>query len=57
MYNQNSTHKILGDFEIQTVYLIQVRTPNVVLIKKEKSNCPLVDFDVLVEHKLKLEKA
>ena len=33
---ENETHTILWDFEIQTDPLIPARTPNVVIIKKKR---------------------
>ena len=41
---ENEMHKIVCDFVIQTNHLILARRPDLVLIKKKKRSCHLVDF-------------
>ena len=57
MHNQapvleNSTHKLLGDFDIHTDHLISPRRPDLIFIK----NCKIVDFAVLADHRIKLKE-
>ena len=40
----NKTQKILPDFQIQTDHLIPDRRPDLVLVKKKKKTCRIVDF-------------
>ena len=67
MYNPesvqaNETHKILWNFEIQTDHLISARGPDRVIDskkkkkKKKKITGPIVDFAVLVDHRIKLKE-
>ena len=61
MYNpesvlENETQKLLGDFEIQTNYLIFARRHDLVIIKKEKRTCQIVDFAVPVDDWVKLKE-
>ena len=44
------THKLLGDFDIQTDHLISARRPDLMIIKKKKI---IVDF---ADHRTKLKK-
>ena len=65
MYNPtsllgNETHKLLGDFEIQTDQLISARRPDLIIIKKKKkkkkkTTCKIVDFAVPADHSAKLK--
>ena len=52
---ENETHKILWDIEIQTDHLIPDRKPGLVLIKKDKRTCHLVDFTVPTDHGVKIK--
>ena len=55
---ENETHKVLWDFEIQTDHLISARRPDLVIVKHEKkTTCRIVDFDVPVDHWVKLEES
>ena len=61
MRNQESiqeieTHKILWDFEIQTDHLISARRPDLMIVKKKKRTCRIVDFAVPADHRVKLKK-
>ena len=44
--NNNETHKILWDFEIQIDHPIPFRRPDLILIHKKKRTCHQVDFAV-----------
>ena len=50
-------HKILWNFERQMDHQILARGPDLVLISKKKTTCHLVDFDVPVEHKVKINES
>ena len=55
MYNpalvlRNDTHKPLWDFDIHTDHQISDRTPDLMVIKKKKRSCKIVDFAVLDDH-------
>ena len=61
MYNpesvlKNETHKLLWDFEIQTDHQISARRPDLIITKKEKRTCRIVDFAVLADHRVKLKE-
>ena len=49
----NVTHKILKGFEMQTDNKIPAKSRNLELINKKKTNCILVAFTVLVDHRVK----
>ena len=53
---ENEVHKILWEFEIQTDHSIPGQSSGIVLIDKKKIICRLVDFAVLVDHRMKLKK-
>ena len=53
---ENETHKILWDFEIKTDHSIPAKRPDLVLINKKKRSCPLVDFAVPADHRVKLKE-
>ena len=53
----NETHKILWDFEIQTDYLIPARRPDLVIIRKKKRTCSIVNFAALEDHKVKIKES
>ena len=44
---ENETHKIVWDFEIQIDHLIPARRPDIVLVRKKKRFYHLVDFSVM----------
>ena len=55
---ENETHKITWDFEIQTNHLILARQPDLVIVnKKKKRTCRIVDFAVLADHRKKAKRA
>ena len=54
---ENATHKLLWDFNIQTDHLIPARRPDSLIIKrKKKRTCKIVDFAVPADHRIKLKK-
>ena len=54
---ENETHKFFWDFEIQTYHQIIARRQDLVLVKKKKRTCHLVDFSVLAHYnKMKKRK-
>ena len=54
---ENDTHKLLWDFNIQTYHLIPARRPNLIIIKKKKKRiCKIVDFAVLAEIRITLKE-
>ena len=54
---ENDTHKLLWDFDIQTDHLIPARRPELIIInKKKKKICKIVDFAVPAEHRIKLKE-
>ena len=52
---ENNTHKFLWDFDIDTDHLILARRPDLI-INKKKRICKIVDFSVLVDHRIKLKE-
>ncbi len=45
------------DFNIQTDHLIPARRPDLIIInKKKKKICKIVDFAVLADHRIKLKE-
>ena len=54
---ENDTHKLLWDFNIQTDPLIPTRRPDLIIInKKKKRTCKIVDFAVPADHRIKLKE-
>ena len=53
---ENDTHKLLRDFEIQTGQLILARRPNFTIIIKKERTCRIMDFAVLVDHRVKVKE-
>ena len=54
---ENDTHKLMWYFDIQTDPLISARRPDLVIInKKEKKICKIVDFTVPADHRIKLKE-
>ena len=52
---ENNTHKLLWDFDIQTVRLISARRPDLIIINKKRT-CKIVDFAVPTDHRIKLKE-
>ena len=54
---ENDTHKLLWDFDIQTDQVISTRRPDLIIInKKKKKICKIVDFAVPADHRIKLKE-
>ena len=53
---ENNTHKLLWDFDIHTDHIISPRIPDQIIINKKKRTCKIVDFAVLVDHRIKLKE-
>ena len=53
---ENATHKLLWDFNIQTDQLIPARTPDLIIINKKIRTCKIVDFAVPADHRIKLKE-
>ena len=54
---ENNTHKLLWDFDIHTDQLISARRPDQMIIyKKKKRTCKIVDFVVPADHRIKLKE-
>ena len=53
---ENETHKLFWDFEIQTDYLISAKRPNLTITNKKERTCRIVDFAVPVDHRVKLKE-
>ena len=54
---ENDTHKLLRDFDIQTDHLISARRPDLIIINKKERTCRIVDFAVPVDHRVKSKKS
>ena len=54
---ENEKHKLLWDFEIQMDHLISARWPDLMIVnKKKKRSCRIVDFGVLADNKVKIKE-
>ena len=54
---ENDTHKLLCDFNIQADHLIPARRPDLIMInKKKRRNCKIVDFAVSADHRIILNE-
>ena len=53
---ENDTHKLLWEFDVQTVHLISARRPDLMIINKIKKICKIVDFAVPADHRIKLKE-
>ena len=53
---ENDTHKIQWDFDIQTDYLISARRPYLITINKKKRTCKIVDLASPFDHRVKLKE-
>ena len=54
---ENDLHKLLWGFNIQTVYLIEARRPDLIIISKRKTICKIVDFAVPADHRINLKES
>ena len=54
---ENYTNKFIWDFDIHMDHLISVRRPDLIIInKKKKRTCKIVEFSVPADHRIKLKK-
>ena len=54
---ENNAHKLLWDFYIHTDHLISARRPDIIIIiKKRKRTCKIIDFAVPADHIIKLKE-
>ena len=54
--SENTTHKLLWDFDIHADHLISARRPDLMIISKKTRTCKIVDFAVLAEHRIKMKE-
>ena len=55
---ENDSHKLLWDFNIQSDHLIPARRPDLIIInKKKKKICKIVDFAVPADHRINLKES
>ena len=54
---ENDSHKLLWDFSILTDHLIPARRPDLIIIKKRKRICKIVDFAVPADHGINLKES
>ena len=52
---ENTTHKLLWDFNIQTDHLIPARRPDFIIINKKRTY-KIVDFTVPADHRITLKE-
>ena len=53
---ENDTHKLLWDFDIQTDHLISTRRPDLIIINRKKKIYKIINFAVLADHRIKLKE-
>ena len=53
---ENKTHKLFWDFEIQSNHQISARRPDLIIINKKKRTWRIADFAVPAEHRVKLKE-
>ena len=53
---ENATHKLQWGLNIQTDHLISGRRPDLIIIKKKKRTCKIVNFAVPADHRIKLKE-
>ena len=53
---ENDTHKLLWDFNIRTDHLIPARSPDLIIINKQKKIFKIIDFAVPVDHRINLNE-
>ena len=55
---ENGTHKLLWDFDVQTDHQISAKRPDLIIINnnKKKRTCKIVDFAVPADHRIKLKE-
>ena len=53
---ENTTHKLLWDFNILTDHLIPARRPNLIVINKKERTCKIIDFAASADHRVTLKE-
>ena len=54
---KNNTYKLLWDFGVHKYHLISTKRPDLIIInKKKKRICKIVDFTVPTDHRIKVEE-
>ena len=53
---ENDSHELLWDFNIQTDHLILARRPDLIIINKKMRTCKIVDFAVPADHRINLKE-
>ena len=53
---ENDSHKLIWDFNIQKDHLILARRTDLIIIKKKKRFCKIVDFAVPADHRIILKE-
>ena len=54
---EKDTHELQWDFDIHTDHLISTQRPDLIIInKKKKRTCKIVNFAVPVDHRIKLKE-
>ena len=54
---ENGTHKLQWDFDIQTDHQISARRPDLTVFDKKKRTCKIVDFAVPADRRIKLKES
>ena len=54
---ENETHKILWDFDIQMDHPIQTRRPDIVFIDKNQRTCLLLNFVLPADRRVKTKES
>ena len=54
---ENDSHKLFWDITIQTDHLIPTRRPDLIIIKKRKRICKIVDFAFPADHRINLKES
>ena len=54
---ENDSHKLLWDFNIQTVHLIPARRLDFIIINKKMRICKIVDFAAPADHRINLKES
>ena len=53
---ENDSHKLLSDLDIQMDHQNSARRPDLMILKKKKRICEIVDFSVPADHRIKLKE-
>ena len=53
---ENSTPKLIWDFDIHTDHQISARRPNLIIINKKKRTYKIEDFTIQADYRIKLKE-